>query len=85
MPSDALAARHLPTSGCRHPCASFRGVMADLPALTAAAPGVVMIEDAACALGASSRAVGECRFGGNCGVLSLFHPRKAVTTGEGWA
>jgi perosamine synthetase len=57
------------------------GVMADLAGLAAAAPGVVMIEDAACALGASR----DGRAAGSVGEAACFsfHPRKAVTTGEG--
>ncbi|PKW25281.1 DegT/DnrJ/EryC1/StrS family aminotransferase [Phycicoccus duodecadis] len=57
------------------------GVMADLAALAAAAPGVPVVEDAACALGAGrdGRAAGSV---GTMGCFS-FHPRKAVTTGEG--
>ena len=45
--------------------------------------GLVVIEDAACALGAR---VGVRRVGtiGACGCFS-FHPRKALTTGEGGA
>ena len=57
------------------------GAMADLPALAAAAPGVPVIEDAACALGAA-------RDGANAGSVGAlgcfsFHPRKAITTAEG--
>lgn len=57
------------------------GVMADLPGLAAASPGVVMIEDAACALGA----IRDGRVAGSVGQVGCFsfHPRKAVTTGEG--
>ncbi len=59
------------------------GVPADYPRLEniASAKGVVLIEDAACALGASwnGRACGAF---GRGAVLS-FHPRKVITTGEG--
>ena len=57
------------------------GAMADLFALTAAAPGVPLVEDAACALGAW-RDGGTAGSVGAAGCFS-FHPRKAVTTGEG--
>jgi dTDP-4-amino-4,6-dideoxygalactose transaminase len=54
--------------------------LAELGAIAAAA-GVPMVEDAACALGAryDGRAAGTV---GAVGCFS-FHPRKAVTTGEG--
>jgi perosamine synthetase len=59
------------------------GQMADMTALMALAErfGLAVIEDAACALGARRdgwRAGG----GGRLGCFS-FHPRKAITTGEG--
>lgn len=58
------------------------GLCADMDALRAAIPeGVAIIEDAACAAGASYK-------GGPAGTLGTaaafsFHPRKSVTTGEG--
>ena len=59
------------------------GLMADMPALLAVAErhGVPVVEDAACALGASLGG----RPAGAWGCLGCFsfHPRKAVTTGEG--
>ncbi len=61
------------------------GQTADLPRIAALAEryGVPVIEDAACALGASlgGRQAGAW---GAMGCFS-FHPRKAVTTGEGGA
>jgi perosamine synthetase len=61
------------------------GRMADVAALVALADGagVPLLEDAACALGASlaGRAAGAW---GRAGCFS-FHPRKAITTGEGGA
>jgi dTDP-4-amino-4,6-dideoxygalactose transaminase len=61
------------------------GGMADMQSIcgSAAERGVPVVEDAACALGASlhGRMAGSW---GQLGCLS-FHPRKAVTTGEGGA
>ena len=61
------------------------GVMADMRAIgaIAAGNGVPIVEDAACALGASLRGRSAGSWG-SLGCLS-FHPRKAVTTGEGGA
>jgi dTDP-4-amino-4,6-dideoxygalactose transaminase len=57
------------------------GLCADMDAIAAAAPGVPIIEDAACAAGSAYR-------GRHAGALGLaaafsFHPRKSITTGEG--
>jgi len=61
------------------------GQMADMTAITEIAEqyGVPVIEDAACALGAKW----EERQAGSWGVMGCFsfHPRKAITTGEGGA
>lgn len=61
------------------------GQMADMTAITKIAEqyGVPVIEDAACALGAKW----EERPAGSWGVMGCFsfHPRKAITTGEGGA
>jgi dTDP-4-amino-4,6-dideoxygalactose transaminase len=79
MAPDALAAVDVPLKAVI-PVHPF-GVMADLKALAAAAPGVPVVEDAACALGATRDGLGA----GSVGTMGCFsfHPRKAVTTGEG--
>jgi perosamine synthetase len=58
------------------------GLCADMAAIRAAVPeGVALIEDAACAAGASLDGVPA----GGLGVAASFsfHPRKSITTGEG--
>jgi perosamine synthetase len=59
------------------------GLPADLTALgeVAAAAGAALVEDSACALGASHRSK-KCGSFGAVSMLS-FHPRKVITTGEG--
>lgn len=57
------------------------GLCADVDAIATAAPGIPIIEDAACAAGAAY-------LGRHAGTLGLaaafsFHPRKSITTGEG--
>ncbi|MBW2732304.1 MAG: DegT/DnrJ/EryC1/StrS family aminotransferase [Deltaproteobacteria bacterium] len=57
------------------------GLPADLEALRAACPGLLIIEDAACALGARR---GEAWVGQGVPLCCFsFHPRKVITTGEG--
>jgi len=57
------------------------GLCADMDALAAVAPGIPIIEDAACAAAATYRG----RSAGTLGVAAAFsfHPRKSITTGEG--
>lgn len=57
------------------------GLAADMDAIAAAAPGIPLIEDAACSAGATyhGRHVGSL---GRAAAFS-FHPRKSITTGEG--
>lgn len=57
------------------------GLCADMDAIAAAAPGVPVIEDAACAAGSAYRG----RPAGGLGLAAAFsfHPRKSITTGEG--
>lgn len=57
------------------------GLPCDMAALAVAAPGVPVIEDAACGFGARIQG----RHVGTFGVAGCFsfHPRKAITTGEG--
>ena len=57
------------------------GLCADVDAIAAAAPGIPIIEDAACAAGAAYKG----RHAGTLGLAAAFsfHPRKSITTGEG--
>ncbi|MGI8602763.1 MAG: DegT/DnrJ/EryC1/StrS family aminotransferase [Verrucomicrobiales bacterium] len=57
------------------------GLCADIDGIRAAAPGIPIIEDAACASGAAYKG----RPAGGLGLMGCFsfHPRKSVTTGEG--
>jgi len=58
------------------------GLCADMEAIRAAVPeGVAIVEDAACAAGASWRSTPAGGLG-DAAAFS-FHPRKSVTTGEG--
>lgn len=57
------------------------GLCADIDAIAKAAPGIPIIEDAACAAGAAYNG----RHAGTLGLAAAFsfHPRKSITTGEG--
>jgi dTDP-4-amino-4,6-dideoxygalactose transaminase len=57
------------------------GQCADMDAIASAAPGIPIVEDAACAAGAARRG----RPAGSLGHAAAFsfHPRKSITTGEG--
>jgi perosamine synthetase len=57
------------------------GLCADIDAIAEAAPGIPIIEDAACASGSGYRG----RSAGSLGLAGAFsfHPRKLITTGEG--
>jgi dTDP-4-amino-4,6-dideoxygalactose transaminase len=57
------------------------GLTADVDAIARAAPGIPIIEDAACAAGSAYRE----RPAGSLGLAAAFsfHPRKSITTGEG--
>ena len=57
------------------------GLCADMDVLKAVAGDIPLIEDAACAAGASFNGTPAGGIG-NVGVFS-FHPRKSITTGEG--
>jgi dTDP-4-amino-4,6-dideoxygalactose transaminase len=75
-----VAAKVTPRTRAIMPVHLF-GLCADMDAVAAAAPGIPLFEDAACAAGAGykNRAAGSL---GLAGAFS-FHPRKSVTTGEG--
>jgi perosamine synthetase len=57
------------------------GLCADIDAIAELAPGIPIIEDAACASGSGYKG----RSAGSLGVAAAFsfHPRKSITTGEG--
>ena len=57
------------------------GLCADMDAIAAAAPGIPIVEDAACAAGASWNG----QPAGSIGLAAAvsFHPRKSIPTGEG--
>jgi len=57
------------------------GLCADVDAIAKATPGIPIIEDAACAAGATYNG----RHAGTLGLAAAFsfHPRKSITTGEG--
>jgi dTDP-4-amino-4,6-dideoxygalactose transaminase len=67
-------------------CAHQLGFPCDLTGVLAAARGIPVIEDAACALGTELLVEGSAqRIGRPHGVLACFsfHPRKVITTGDG--
>lgn len=82
LDSEKLLAAISPKTKVIMPVHAF-GLCADMGTILSVAEsqGVPVLEDAACALGAT---VGEAQAGsiGNVGVFS-FHPRKIITTGEG--
>jgi len=57
------------------------GLCADIDAIAEIAPGIPIIEDAACASGSGYKG----RSAGSLGIAAAFsfHPRKSITTGEG--
>jgi dTDP-4-amino-4,6-dideoxygalactose transaminase len=57
------------------------GLCADVDAVAEIAPGIPVVEDAACAAGAEYKG----RPAGSLGLAAAFsfHPRKSITTGEG--
>jgi len=77
---ERLAERITPAIRAVVPVHQF-GRCADVDAIAAAAPGIPLIEDAACAAGAAYRG----RPAGSLGAAGVFsfHPRKVITTGEG--
>ena len=57
------------------------GLCADIDAIRAAAPGIPIVEDAACAAGSGYRGKPAGALG--TAAAFSFHPRKSITTGEG--
>ena len=57
------------------------GRCADIAEIAAAAPGIPIIEDAACAAGSNYQ--GKPAGGLGIAAAFSFHPRKSITTGEG--
>jgi len=57
------------------------GLCADMDALAAAAPGIPLVEDAACAAGGTYKGRSAGSLG--CAAAFSFHPRKIICTGEG--
>jgi dTDP-4-amino-4,6-dideoxygalactose transaminase len=57
------------------------GLCANIDEIKNAAPGIPIIEDAACAAGATYKG----QSAGSLGIAAAFsfHPRKSITTGEG--
>lgn len=80
--AEALAAARTPATRAAVVIDQF-GTPADTPAIERALPGLPVVVDAACSIGAS---VGG-RAAGSMGLVAClsFHPRKLVTTGEGGA
>jgi len=81
---DAAAAAVTPETRAILPVHQFGRPMAlDALEAFAAQHGLLLVEDAACALGAEHRGR-RCGTAGRAGCFS-FHPRKVLTTGEGGA
>ena len=59
----------------------FRAISANMDEIKEVANGIPLIEDAACAAGASYKGIPAGGLG-DFGCFS-FHPRKSITTGEG--
>ena len=78
--ADAVAAAMTGRTKAIMPVHLF-GLCADMDAIRDAAPGIPLIEDAACAAGGAYRGQPAGSLG-DLGCFS-FHPRKSITTGEG--
>jgi perosamine synthetase len=77
LDSESVASVAGPRTAVVMPVHQF-GLLADVPAISAAAPRAEILEDAACA-------AGTCTAQGFVGRMACFsfHSRKAMTTGEG--
>lgn len=80
--AETLAAQRTPTTRAAVVIDQF-GAPAHHPSIAAALPGLPVVVDAACSLGATLRDTPAASFG-TVSCLS-FHPRKLITTGEGGA